>query len=91
MGNWVELFIAESETTDAGDSWLYNEPQNTSPTRSNPNGASLYSPGEFYDIDFVVSSGANISFVFMSSSISNDWSGNPRGGYNLLEIDVQAQ
>jgi len=56
----------------------YNSPQNTSPSRSNPTRASLDSPGEFYEIDFIASPGANMSFVSMSS-ISNDWLFAPRG------------
>ena len=57
---------------------LYNEPQNLSSTRSNPTRASLDSPGEYFEIDFVASPGANMSFVSMSS-ISNDWLFAPDG------------
>lgn len=56
----------------------YNSPQNISVSRSNPTRASLDAPGEFYEIDFVASPGANMSFVSMSS-ISNDWLFAPRG------------
>jgi len=57
---------------------FYNEPQNLSDARSNPERASLDSPGEFFEIEFVASPGANMSFVSMSS-ISNDWLFSPEG------------
>jgi len=68
---------------------LYNQPQNLSAERSVPDRASLDSPGEYYDIDFVASPGANMSFVSMSS-ISNDWLFAPTGqGVEIFDADGQ--
>jgi len=68
---------------------FYNEPQNLSPTRSNPERASLDSPGEFFEIDFVASPGVNMSFVSMSS-ISNDWLFAPTGeGISIFDENGQ--
>ena len=57
---------------------FYNDPQNLSLERSNPDRLSLDSPGEFFEVKFVASPGENMSFVSMSS-ISNDWLFAPEG------------